>query len=269
MKELYMNRIYTLLACIILLASCTNQSRKETELEKEDLYAKELLQGIWIDEMTEIPILQIEGDTLNYINESVHPVAFKIIGDTLKTFGQRTSSYHIEKQSESTFWIQSVTGDIIQLYKADIPIESFLSQESSVLPASDPEVIEKDEVVYYNNIRYRGYVYINPTHIKVVQPELTEEGLHVENVYYDNIIHICVYEGKNKLFGKDIKKQEFEHLIPADYYQRAILSDMDFIGVTGEGYQYQATLCIPNHASCYLIHLSIHTDGEISYELVQ
>ena len=263
-----MNRIHTLFTCILLLASCSSQSRKETVQEKEDLYAKELLQGIWIDEMTESPILQIKGDTLCFINEPVSPVAFKIIDDSLKTYGQQTSSYHIEKQSESIFWIQSATGDIIQLYRAEESADSLFTPKEILPSVSESEVIEKDEVVFYNNIRYRGYVYINPTHIKVIQPELTEEGLHVENVFYDNIIHICVYEGKNKLFGKDIKKQYFEHLIPADYYQRAILSDMDFIGVNGEGYQYQATLCIPNHASCYLVHLSIHTDGEIFYELV-
>ena len=43
---------------------------------------------------------------------------------------------------------------------------------------------------------------------------------------------------------------------------------MDFIGVNGEGYQYQATLCIPNSASCYLINISITTDGDITYELI-
>ena len=131
------------------------------------------------------------------------------------------------------------------------------------------KVIQKDLVVHYNNRRFRGYVYINPTDIKVHQPEITEEGLEVENVYFDNIIHICVYEGKKKLFGRDMKKQDFKLLIPEEYYQRAILSDMDFIGVNAKGYQYQATLCIPNSASCYLINLSISLNGEITYELTQ
>jgi hypothetical protein len=93
--------------------------------------------------------------------------------------------------------------------------------------------------------------------------------LEVENVYFDNIIHICVYEGKKKLFGRDMKKKDFKLLIPEEYYQRAILSDMDFIGVNAKGYQYQATLCIPNSASCYLINLSISLNGEITYELTQ
>ena len=102
-----------------------------------------------------------------------------------------------------------------------------------------------------------------------MQPDLTEEGLEVENIYYDNIIHICVYEGKNRLFGRDMKKTDFESLIPSDYYERAILSDMEFVGVNTKGYQYQANLCIPNSASCYLVNISINTDGDIAYELAQ
>ena len=131
------------------------------------------------------------------------------------------------------------------------------------------EVIEKDQIVLFGDKRYRGYVYINPTEIKIIQPEITEEGLEVENVYYDNIIHICVYEGKNKLFGRDMKKQDFESLIPQEYFQRAILSDMEFVGVNARGYHYQANLCIPNNASCYLVDISIDKDGDITYELVQ
>ena len=52
----------------------------------------------------------------------------------------------------------------------------------------------------------------------------------MDNVYYDNIIHICVYEGKRSLFAKDITRQMFKHVIPDDFLKWAILSDMDFMG---------------------------------------
>ena len=256
------------LICISLMSSCSGQPQKKEEMEKEDLIAKEWLQGTWIDDMTETPLFTAKGDTIYYIDEPAVPVAFKIIEDTLKTYGRKVSNYHIKKQGKSFIWIQSFMGDILQLSKAEN------SQDSLWIPRQTPKektdnVISKDNVVHYNNQRFRGYVYINPTNIKVHQPEITEEGLEIENIYYDNIIHICVYEGKNKLFGRDMKKQDFESLIPAEYYQRAILSDMEFGGVNTKGYQYQATLCIPNSASCYLINISITKDGDITYELVQ
>lgn len=264
-----MIRICTLITCILLFTACTERTQKKEEVEKEDLKAKELLQGIWMDDMTETPLLQFKGDTLYYIDESASPVAFKIINDSLKTYGQQTSSYHIEKQGESIFWIQSTMGEILQLSKAEGSIDTFLPVQETKTSQYTQEVIEKDHIVHFNNTRYRGYVYINPTNIKIIHPEITEEGLEVDNVYYDNIIHICVYEGKNRLFGRDMKKADFEPFVPQEYYQRAILSDMDFIGVTTKGYQYQATLCIPNNASCYLIDISITQDGDITYELVQ
>ncbi len=256
------------LICISLMSSCSGQPQKKEEMEKEDLIAKEWLQGTWIDDMTETPLFTAKGDTIYYIDEPAAPVAFKIIEDTLKTYGRKVSNYHIKKQGKSFIWIQSFMGDILQLSKAEN------SQDSLWIPRQTPKektdnVISKDNVVHYNNQRFRGYVYINPTNIKVHQPEITEEGLEIENIYYDNIIHICVYEGKNKLFGRDMKKQDFESLIPAEYYQRAILSDMEFGGVNAKGYQYQATLCIPNSASCYLINISITKDGDITYELVR
>ena len=266
-----MNRICTFIVCISLLTACSSQPKSpKQEVLKEDLKAKELLQGIWVDDMTETPLLNIKGDSIYYIDESAHPVAFKIINDSLKTYGQQITSYHIKKQGEYVFWIESAMGNILQLSKAESDLDSLLSLQKTELPQEPArEVIQKDHVVHFNNTRYRGYVYINPTDIKVIQPEITEEGLEIENVYYDNIIHICVYEGKKSLFARDMEKQDFEPLVPADYFKRAILTDMDFIGINAEGYQYQATLCIPNSASCYLIHISIARDGDMTYELCQ
>lgn len=264
-----MNKIYPIIVCITLLISCSIQSQMQEKEEQENLEAKSLLQGIWVDDMTETPLFQIKGDTIYYMDKSVTPVAFKIIGDSIKTYGIQTSSYQIKKQEEFIFWFQSAMGEILKLSKIDNSLDSILVMQVSQMPQEQQhrDVIQKDDVVYYNNVRYRGYVYINPTEIKVIQPGITEEGLETENIYYDNIIHICIYEGKNRLFGKDVKKQDFQSLIPFEYYQRAILTDMNFIGVNGEGYQYQATLCVPNSASCYLINISINHNGDINYEL--
>ena len=265
-----MNGIYTIIVCLLLLSSCSGRVQRNEKADLEDLETKSSLQGIWVDDMTETPLFEIKGDTIYYMDESITPVAFKIIGDSLITYGMQASSYHIKKQEELSFWIQSFVGDVLKLSKIDNNLDSILVVQSSYTKQeSSNDVIQKDEIVYYNCVRYRGYVYINPTEIKVIQPEITEEGLEVENIYYDNIIHICVYEGKNRLFGKDVKKQDFKLLIPDEYYKRAILADMDFTGVDDKGYQYQATLCIPNSASCYLVNISINFNGDITYEIVQ
>ena len=138
-----MIRICTIITCILLFTACTEQSRKEEKTEKEDLKAKELLQGTWIDDMTETPLLQFKGDTLYYIDESASPVAFKIVKDSLKTYGQQTSCYHIKKQGEQIFWIQSTMGEILQLSKAENSIDTLLAIQEIQTNDRTKEVIVK------------------------------------------------------------------------------------------------------------------------------
>ncbi len=249
--------------------SCNGKQQKITE-KTENLELKATLQGVWLDDHTESPVLQLKGDSIYYFDTSIAPVAFKIIDDSLITKGAQTTSYYIAKQSEYTLWLKSEIGDLIQLSKEENAVDSIVfpkSKAETSVPSSD--VIQKDHIVFFNNIRYRGYVYINPSQIKVVRPEYSEEGFQIDHIYYDNIIHICVYEGKNKLFGKDVLKKDFEGVVPDEFLQWAILSDMEFIGVNANGYQYRASICVPNEASCYLVNLSISEEGEISYTLVE
>ena len=262
-----MYKSYLIVVLAAMFSACGANQDKET-LQEEDREAKEKLQGIWLDDNTEAAVLQVAGDTIYYADAAVAPVAFKIIGDTLTTYGARINNYKIEKQGEYIFWFHSPVGDVIRLHRAENNADSLSFIHEQEVPVYT-EVIKKDSVVMYDNTRYRGYVYINPSRIKVMRPGVSEEGLSVDNVYYDNIIHICVYEGKRSLFAKDITRQMFKHVIPDDFLKWAILSDMDFMGVDAKGYHYQATVCIPDGASCYVVNITIDMDGKLSYELAR
>jgi len=257
-----------MMACMAAgLAACSAPQRK-ISVQEENTTAKSLLQGIWLDDNTEVALLKVTGDTLYYADAGTAPVAFRIVGDSLMTYGARTNSYKIEKQGEYIFWFYTANGDMLRLHKADNARDSltFLRVQEVVQPR---EVIQKDKVVMYDKVRYRGYVYINPSSIKVMRPGVSEEGIGVDNVYYDNIIHICVYEGKKSLFAKDIRKQMFQGVVPDAFLQGSILSDMDFLRVDADGYHYQATVCIPDEALSYLVHLTATPQGDLSFELVE
>lgn len=251
----------------VALSSCGTPQQKTSACE-EDMDAKSLLQGIWLDDNTETPLLKVKGDTIYYADAATAPVAFKIMGDSLVTYGARTNGYKIEKQGEHIFWFHSAVGDVLRLRKADNDNDSLAFVHTQAIPVYN-EVLKKDSVVTYNNVRYRGYVYINPSKIKVMRPGLSEEGLGVDNVYYDNIIHICVYEGKKSLYSKDITKQMFQGVVPDDFLQWAVLSDMDFHGVDAAGYHYRATVCVPDDASCYMVNITAGKDGKLSFKLVK
>ena len=98
----------------------------------------------------------------------------------------------------------------MKLHKSEEPADSlaFVDNTFQVIPIYT-EVTERDSVVMYNGRRY-----INPSKMKVYKTSYSEEGISVDNVYYDNIMHICVYEGKKCLYSSDITKRMFENTVP-------------------------------------------------------
>ena len=170
----------------------------------------------------------------------------------------------IDRQTEYSFWFHSLADEIVKLHKSENPedILAFENKEVEVIPIT--EVMKKDSVVMYKGIRYRGYVYINPSKMKVIRTSYSEDGISVDNVYYDNVIHICVYEGRQMLYGKDITKKMFAGIFPTETLNQMILADMNFMGVNNKGYQYQATLCVPESSVYSLANITIGFDNQMS-----
>lgn len=116
----------------------------------------------------------------------------------------------------------------------------------------------------YEGTRYRGYVYINPSKMKVVRSSYSEGGISVDNVYYDNVIHICVYQGRRMLYGKDVTKKMFADVFPEEVLSQMILADMEFMGVNGEGYLYRAVLRVPESSVSSLVDITIGFDNRMN-----
>ena len=249
----------------IFFAACSgNKSPHSLQQEKEDLSAKGLLQGIWLDDETESPLMRVEGDTIYYADVQSTPIAFKIIRDTLYTYGNDTTYYKIDKQGEHIFWFHSITDNMIRLHKSEDPNDSLAFVGQEMIIPTYTEVTKRDSVVNYNGNRYRAYVYINPSKMRVVKTIYTEDGISMDNVYYDNVMHICVYEGKKSLFASDITKQMFESVVPADFLMQAILSDTKFVKVDRNGFLYQAVLSIPESSIYSIANLTVSFSGELA-----
>lgn len=252
---------------LLLMLSCSG-GKKANGQEKTDessLFAEEL-QGVWLDDNTEMPILKIKGDSIYLNSKGSVPFCFTVSGDTLISQGVDRTVYRIKQLSNGSFQFYTAAGDLVSLHKSDTDTLSFGFQEE---PRPSDEVIKKDSVFVWKGKRFRGYVYINPSTRKVIRPGMTEEGLNVDNVYYDNVIHICVYQGKEKLFSKDISKDLFVNAVPTDFLNCAILSDMDFMGVDDKGYHFRATVCIPDGISCYYVDVTAASDGTVAFRLKQ
>lgn len=251
---------------MVLFAACTGKPEENAEKAEDEstLATMQYLQGIWLDDNTGMPILKVKGDSMYLASQVNAPFRFSISRDTILVYGSEWVAYRISDISENIFRFYTSTGEWVSLHKSDSDTIPF-----GYRPVAEPErkVIKKDSVVISGGKRYRGYVYINPSTKKVFHPTVTEEGMIVDNVYYDNIIHICVYEGRNRLYSKDVSKEMFEGVVPSGFLRMAILSDMDFMGVSAETYHYQATVSIPDELSYFNIDLLIDKDGNISYKL--
>lgn len=254
--------------CLVLVLFCACQKGSRLQNMSEDKVAKELLQGIWLNDSTEMAVFQVVGDTFRYAGSNTSSVLFKIIRDSIYLLGDDTLSYKIVRQGENIFWINTATDIIMKLHRSDD------ESQLAFVPQSEPdpvnviqEYVEKDSVIVYNDIRYRGYVFINPSHYKVVRTMFDENGIGVENVYYDNIIHICVYNGANELYGRDINKQLFSEYVDAGELSASILSDMDFVAVDDAGYHYRAMLTVPESAASQVFELVISPEGNLQIKV--
>lgn len=252
---------YLTIFLLLLITSCKRDKSTPTSESPEDMKAKELLQGIWLDDETDSPLMYVKGDTIYYADSQSAPIAFKIIRDTLYTYGNDTAYYKIDKQSENMFWFHSMADNVVKLHKSDDENDSLSFVNKKVVIPTYTEVTKRDSVVTYDGVRYRAYVYINPSTRKVVKTTYSEEGISMENVYYDNIMHVCVYEGKKCLFASDITKQMFDKVVPADFLNQSILSDIKFVKVSRNGFYYQAVLSIPEDSIYCLAYLIVAFDG--------
>ncbi len=255
---------------LLILASCRHQqsdvASSQTVQPSESLEAKALMQGIWIDNTTDDVVFRAIGDTIYYADPASQPTSFRIIGDSLE-LGKH--HYPILKQGEGVLWLQNQGGDVIKFYKSESAEDSlyFVHRQPEMLSVT--EVIKMDSVVYHDGERYHWYVAVNPTSYRVLKTSYTAEGVAVDNVYYDNIIHISIFNGRKQIFSRDFSKHVYAAEVPESFLEQAILGNMQYSHTDAKGFHFSATICIPEGASCYMVDTCIGLKGELSLKLME
>ena len=249
-----------------VLAACGGQN-SHAEDPSEDKEAKELLQGVWIDSDNGGISFRVHGDTIFYADSTSMPGYFRIVYDSLVLASG--TKYGIVKQTPHLFWFSNQNGDIIKLEKSDDPADAteFVRDTPKILTYTHQ--VKTDSVVLYNGERYHWYIAINPTKYKVTTHAYNDDGMEVENVYYDNIMHISVFQGARQLYSSDFRKQQYASKVPKDFLQQAILGNMEYSHVDAQGLHFNATLCIPDGVSCYLVESLISFEGKMTMKLIE
>ena len=254
-------------AAAILLCECRGKNNQDAEA-KEDLKAKAMLEGIWMDAYEETAIFKIKGDTVSYPDQTNSPVKFQIIGDTMIMLGNNISKYPIIRKSAHIFEFKNQNNEVIKLVKSEDPNDSLQFVRHRILPINQGKTIKSDTVVVFSEKRYHSYVQINPTTYKVYRSFYNAEGIEVENIYYDNIIHVSVFHGRDKVFSKDFTKADFAAAVPQNMLKQSILSDIKLTSASDDGLHYQTQLTIPDSPSSFLVELVISYSGETSIKVL-
>ena len=247
---------------MVVLVACNQNNLSSLPDDKE---AKEMLQGVWVDEESGDVSFRVSGDTLYFADTTSMPTYFRIYKDSL--YLASGTAYSIVKHTEHLFWFNNQNGDLLKLQKSDDDDADIEATAPSVLTYTHQ--VKIDSVAAYNGNRYHWYIAINPTKYKVTKRTFNEDGLEVENVYYDNIMHISVFQGARQIYSSDFRKQQYQGLVPAAFLEDAILANMAFSHIDAAGLHFNATLCIPDGATCYMVESTISYTGVLSMQLVE
>lgn len=264
MRYYRMFLVYLLPFMMLLLASCGGRQKTvDKQKPSEDKTAKRLLQGIWMNSDDESAAFKASGDTIYYPDTLSQPVYFQIFGDTLVLKSANVAKYKIVKQSAHVFQFKNAAGDLVSLYKSDNPDDASFFTKKHPLPMNQGKLIKRDSVLIYGNEHYHSYVQINPTTYKVVKATYSDDGVEVDNVYYDNIIHVSVFRGNYRLFSKDFHKSDFASKVPASFLSQSILSDITLMGMDTKGTHFLATIVIPDSQSSFLVEIIVDYRGRL------
>lgn len=266
-KNATMRKLLFLLFIGILAVSGCRNRRQAVQQPQEDLTAKKMLQGIWVNEDEEDVAFQAQGDTIFYPDTTSLPVKFQIIGDTLVLQGAENVKYPIIKQTPHLFVFKNQNGDEVRLTKSENPDDAMAFIHKRPKEVNQNKLIKRDTIVTYNGVGYHCYVTVNPTSYKVIKVSYNDDGVEVDNVYYDNIINLNVYHGATKLFSGDFRKQQFAHIVPKDFLSQAVLSDLYFMSIDQNGVHYVAVLVIPDSVSSFEVELTVSYTGRLQMKV--
>lgn len=259
------NVLVVLLAVIMPMTfiGCRHDRSGKTAIE-ENRTAKRLLQGIWLNEDEEDVAFRIKGDTVYFPDSTSVPAYFRVERDSFVVAGANVMRYKIVKQTPHVFVFVNQNGERVKLVKTtDNSYSNFFSKTPPV-SVNQNRLLKSDTVVFHGDSKYHSYVQVNPTTFKVVKATINDDGVEVGNVYYDNIIHLGIFKGAEKLFSSDFHKKDFSREVPERFLQQAVLSDLTFIEIDANGFHYFAVLAIPDTSISYMVEVVVGFDGKLT-----
>ncbi|MGI6231421.1 MAG: DUF4738 domain-containing protein [Prevotella sp.] len=255
--------LWIFLTLSLFISACGSKDKAKPVIE-EDRTAKQTLQGVWVNQDEQYVAFKAKGDTIYYPDSTSMPAYFQIIQDTLVLHGSNVMKYPIKKLTHNLFIFINPNGDEVRLVNSHDADDAALFDHKTVTPLNQNQLIKRDTVVTVGSERYHCYVQVNPTTYKVFKATYNDEGVEVDNIYYDNIVNLNVYHGASKLFSGDFRKKQFAKIVPPDFLEQSVLSDLVFDKANADGISYVAVLVIPDSPSSFQVRITVQPNGKLT-----
>lgn len=257
--------------CVLLVSvmtvGCKQPSPEATQVE-EDAVAKQKMQGVWMDEENGNVSFRALGDTIYYPDSVSQPVHFYIISDSIVFDSSHPMKCAIRLLTENSLRFINSEGDEINLQKSDDKSHlSLFEKAAKIISVNQGKLIKRDTVINAGQVRYHAYIQVNPTTYKVYRTSINNDGVSVDNAYFDNIIHLALYENSNAIINKDYRKQDFESYVPKEFISQCVFSDIEVEKATEDGMSFVAILTIPDTYTCYNVKIFVSRKGEVKISL--
>lgn len=252
----------------LCFVSCNKEAK--TESVEEDQQAKTELQGVWMNDETEDVAFRIKGDSVFFPDSATAAQRFQVVRDTFVMEGANRIKYAIVKRTLHLFQFVNTAGEVVKLVKtSDKTYDKLFEKREELVNVNQGKLIKTDTVVFYGNEKYHCYVQVNPTSFKVLRPSLNDDGVEVDNEYFDNIVHIAIYNGNKKLISRDFHKTDFAKLVPEHFLKQSVFSDIVFSSTGPDGIHYFAVLATPGTSTSYMVELIVSFDGKLSKRITE
>lgn len=253
-----------LLAVNMLVIACLfgcGFNKTEESQHAEDQHSKQQLQGVWISDVDGDVVFSFKGDSVFYNDSLSTPSTFYVMNDTLFIENHKLVSYPIRKLTSSTILFVNSDGDEVELTKSSSKNNLRTGEYKGAVSLNQGKTVKKDTVLVSDGNHFHAYTQVNPTTYKVYRQTTNDDGLQVENIYYDNIVHVALYVGQQKVFGQNFTKKDFLNIVPKTYLEQAVLSDIFVESAKDGGVRFVAVLTIPDSYTNYRVNIDISATG--------
>lgn len=247
----------------VAFVGCRQEKGGKVAIE-ENHDAKKLLQGIWLNDDEEDVAFRIKGDSVYFPDSTTVPAYFRIERDSFVVSGANVMRYKIVKQTPHVFVFVNQNGERVKLVKTSDNSYNNMFSKTPPVSVNQNRLLKSDTVVFHEDNKYHSYVQVNPTTFKVVKASMNDDGVEVGSIYYDNIIHLSIFKGAEKLFSSDLHKKDFSQEVPERFLRQAVLSDLTFFETDSEGLHYFAILAIPDSSISYMVEVIVGYNGKLT-----